>query len=115
MAGNVAPVEYGADGGVSAVMVSVAVPVLVNCTVALLGTPVGWLVNVTDAGLAVSPGLTPLPETANPIEPLSVATVTMPLALPALVGLNETGMDKVAPAAIAYGRVGGVTPNGAEV
>src|SRR5438445_12708543 len=100
MAGNVAPVEYGADGGVSAVMVSVAVPVLVNCTVALWGTPVGWLLKVTDAGLAVSPGLTPLPDTANPTEPLSVVTVMMPLALPALVGLNDTGMDSVAPEAM---------------
>ena len=89
-------------------------PVLVRVTVADCVVPVVTLPNASLVGLSDSvPGVTPVPVNGmsrDGFEAFEV-TVTMPLALPALVGANLTEREAVCPADSVTGVVIPLTVN----
>ena len=72
----------------------------------------GCPAKVNGFGLADNPARVPVPDTVKPKVPWSVPTVTVALVAPGLVGVNDTGMLKDAPAANDTGSVGAVTAHG---
>ncbi len=82
----------GAAGAVVAPTVSAAVPVLVTWTLSVALVPLGRLAKATVPGEAARPGLVPLPCSESRKLPVEVVTVSCPLAPPAALGVNETGI-----------------------
>ena len=95
-------------------MLTAVPPVLVRVTVADCVVPVVTLPNDSLVGLSVSvPGVTPVPVNGisrDGFDALEV-TVTVPLALPALVGANFTDREVVCPADSVTGVVIPLTVN----
>src|SRR5258705_250046 len=113
-AGSPATVN-GAAGGVTAVTVSLAVPVLPTITVRVGLVVVGTGTKSSVAGAAARPGVVPPPCRSTSAGPRSVATVRVAVAGPALTGSYRIGMSSAAPASSVRGRPAGSALNGEPV
>ena len=95
----------GTVGAMTDDTVSVAVPVLATTTLSWSGLPIGTVPKATVAGLEARPGLVPTPLRMTLTGPRLVFKVSVPLAAPAAVGVNDTGMLSVPPAFSVAGRI----------
>lgn len=82
------------------VMVSVAVPLLVNCIVCVLGEPTTTLPKLALEGVMFRPACTPLPVTGmTALAPCELVTVMLPETFSEALGLNEILIEVFPPAA----------------